>query len=81
VLAERFTALVGIPLMHYLARWRIQLAATWLSGTSMSVAEIAGRVGYGSEGALSRAYKRWVGVAPAEWRRGRRTGTAPRPSS
>jgi AraC-like DNA-binding protein len=77
VLAERFTALVGIPLMQYLARWRIQLASTWLSGTSMSVAEIARRVGYGSEGALSRAYKRWVGVAPAEWRRGRRTGGAP----
>lgn len=78
VLAERFAALVGMPPMHYLARWRIQLASNWLSSTSMTIAEIAGRVGYGSEAALSRAYKRWVGVGPAEWRRGKRSvDTAP----
>ena len=72
VLAERFTHFVGVPPMQYLAQWRMQLAATMLSSTSASLAEIAERVGYGSETALSRAYKRWVGVAPAEWRRGRR---------
>ncbi len=39
----------------------------------MGLSEIAARVGYGSEAALSRAYERWVGVAPAEWRRGKRS--------
>jgi len=73
VLAERFTHFVGIPPMQYLAQWRMQLAATLLSSTSMSLSEIADRVGYGSEAALSRAYKRWVGVAPADWRRGKRS--------
>jgi AraC-like DNA-binding protein len=77
VLAERFTHFVGVPPMQYLAQWRMQLAATLLSGTSMSLSEIAERVGYGSETALSRAYKRWVGVAPAEWRRGKRSEAVP----
>jgi AraC-like DNA-binding protein len=72
VLAERFNHFVGIPPMQYLAQWRMQLAATLLSSTSQTLAEIAERVGYGSEAALSRAYKRWVGVAPADWRRARR---------
>ena len=71
VLAERFAHFVGVPPMQYLAQWRMQLAASLLSSTSMSLAEIAEQVGYGSETALSRAYKRWVGVAPAEWRRGK----------
>jgi len=75
VLAERFTHFVGIPPMQYLAQWRMQLAATLLSSTSTSLAGIAERVGYGSEAALSRAYKRWVGIAPAEWRRGKRSVT------
>jgi AraC-like DNA-binding protein len=74
VLAERFTHFVGIPPMQYLAQWRMQLAATLLSSTSIGLAEIAERVGYGSETAFSRAYKRWVGVAPADWRRGKRSG-------
>lgn len=69
VLAERFAHFVGVPPMQYLAQWRMQLASTMLAGTSMNLAEIADRVGYGSETALSRAYKRWVGVAPAEWRK------------
>lgn len=71
VLAERFAHFVGIPPMQYLAQWRMQLAATLLSGTSLNLAEIAERVGYGSEAAFSRAYKRQVGMAPAEWRRDR----------
>jgi AraC-like DNA-binding protein len=73
VLAERFAHFVGVPPMHYLAQWRMQLAATLLSTTTLGLAEIAERVGYGSETALSRAYKRAVGVAPADWRRGMRT--------
>ena len=50
---------------------------TLLSSTSQSLAEIAERVGYGSEAALSRAFKRWVGVAPADWRRGKRSAAPP----
>jgi AraC-like DNA-binding protein len=78
VLAERFTHFVGLPPMQYLAQWRMQLASSLLAGTSLSLAEVAEKVGYGSEAALSRAYKRWLGVAPAEWRRGKR-GDAPPP--
>jgi AraC-like DNA-binding protein len=76
VLAERFSHFVGVPPMQYLAQWRMQLAANLLSSSSMGLAEIAEKVGYGSETALSRAYKRWVGVAPAEWRRSKQNGAA-----
>jgi AraC-like DNA-binding protein len=69
VLAERFTRLVGMPPMQYLARWRMQMAATLLRTTTAGLAEIAERVGYGSEAALSRAFKRSLGVAPAYYRR------------
>ncbi len=69
VLAERFTHLVGMPPIQYLTQWRIQLAASLLRSTKSSLAEVADRVGYGSEAALSRAFKRWVGVAPAHYRR------------
>lgn len=69
VLAERFAHLVGVPPMQYLAQWRIQLAASLLRSGKSSLAEIADRVGYGSEAALSRAFKRQVGVAPAHYRR------------
>jgi AraC-like DNA-binding protein len=69
VLAERFAQLVGIPPIQYLAQWRIQLAASLLRSGKASLAEIADRVGYGSEAALSRAFKRQVGVAPALYRR------------
>jgi AraC-like DNA-binding protein len=72
-LAGRFSELVGVPPMHYLAQWRMQLASNLLSSTSLRVTEVAERVGYASEAALSRAFKRWSGVAPAEWRRGRRS--------
>ena len=77
VLAERFAHFVGVPPMQYLAQWRMQLAATLLASTSLGLAEIAEQVGYGSEAALSRAYKRWVGVAPADWRRGKRSAAPP----
>jgi len=69
MLAERFTHFVGVPPIQYLAQWRIQLAAGLLRSNSSGLAEIAERVGYGSEAALSRAFKRWVGVAPALYRR------------
>ncbi len=74
-LAERFNHLVGVPPIQYLAKWRIQLAASLLRSTKSSLAEIAERVGYGSEAALSHAFKRQVGVAPAVYRRGDQKST------
>lgn len=70
-LAERFAGLVGAPPMAYLARWRMQVAAGLLAGTEAAVAEVAARVGYGSEAAFSRAFKRATGAPPAAWRRAR----------
>ncbi|HKQ19707.1 MAG TPA: AraC family transcriptional regulator [Candidatus Eisenbacteria bacterium] len=67
-LAERFTALVGRSPMHYLARWRLQLAGDLLRSGRQTVAAIAGDVGYDSEAAFSRAFKREMGVSPAAWR-------------
>ena len=68
-LVERFTRLVGVPPMQYLAKWRIQLAASQLRTSRAGLAEIAERIGYGSEAALVRAFKREVGVTPASYRR------------
>ena len=67
--AARFTQLVGEPAMHYVARWRMHVAATWLAEDTATVAELAGRLGYQSEAAFSRAFKRFVGVAPGAVRR------------
>ena len=63
-LAERFTQLVGDAPMQYLTRWRMQLAATLLRGRGASVFEAATEVGYASEAAFSRAFKKVVGVLP-----------------
>ncbi len=68
VLAERFTEMVGQPPMQYLALWRMQLASRLLAEGGQ-VAEVAGAVGYESEAAFSRAFKKLVGQAPATWRR------------
>ncbi len=62
--AARFSELVGEPAMHYVARWRMHLAATWLREESSALGELAGRLGYRSEAAFSRAFKRVVGVPP-----------------
>jgi AraC-like DNA-binding protein len=69
VLAERFTELVGLPPMHYLAKWRMQLASGLLSDGSANIATVAAEIGYGSEAAFSRAFKKMVGVPPSAWRR------------
>jgi AraC-like DNA-binding protein len=69
--ADRFTALVGQPPMHYLAQWRMQLAAGRLATGNAKVAAIAEEVGYESEPAFSRAFKRLMGISPAAWRRAR----------
>lgn len=68
-LAERFTAFAGQPPMQYLASWRMQTAAHLLLNGADNVATVASRVGYESEAAFSRAFKKIVGVPPGEWRR------------
>ena len=69
VLAERFTQLVGIPPIQYLAKWRMQIASERLSDSDANVATIAGEIGYESEAAFSRAFKKLMGVPPSAWRR------------
>jgi AraC-like DNA-binding protein len=66
--AERFSQFVGQPPMQYLASWRMQLATNYLRTGNESVASIANRVGYESEAAFSRAFKKVLGAPPSEWR-------------
>ncbi len=66
--AERFTALVRMPPMTYLTRWRLQRAARLLE-SGLSVAAAATAVGYESESAFTRAFKRHLGESPGAWRR------------
>ena len=68
VFAERFTEMVGHPPMHYLALWRMQLASHLLLEGGQ-VAPVAEAVGYDSEAAFSRAFKKLVGESPAKWRK------------
>jgi AraC-like DNA-binding protein len=68
-LAQRFTDLLGVPPMQYLAQWRLQLAAQQLRLGDRSLALVAEDVGYESEAACNRAFKREFGVPPATWRR------------
>jgi AraC-like DNA-binding protein len=76
-LAQRFADLLGVPPMQYLAQWRLQLAAQQLRLSDRPLASIAEDVGYESEAAFNRAFKREFGVPPATWRRNS-TGSATR---
>ena len=76
VLAERFREYLGEPPLAYLTRWRLQLGAQMLSSTSQSVAQIASKVGYDSEPAFNRAFKRTFGNPPARYR----NETRPKPN-
>lgn len=68
VLAQRFRQFLGEPPLAYLTRWRLQLGAQLLAATSYSVAQIASQVGYESEPAFNRAFKRAFGQPPARYR-------------
>ena len=68
VLIDRFNMLLARPPIHYLTEWRLNLASGLLRTTESGVGEIAGRVGYTSEEAFSRAFKRALGKSPANWR-------------
>lgn len=71
VLAERFTHYVGQSPMHYLARWRLALAAGMLRSSSLSITHVAKDVGYETDPAFTRAFRREFGVPPAAWRGGK----------
>jgi AraC-like DNA-binding protein len=68
-LGERFNALIGTPPMQYLTHWRISLAAAQLRESDTSIIRVATAVGYESEAAFNRAFKREFGLPPATWRK------------
>jgi AraC-like DNA-binding protein len=70
--AARFTRLVGDPPLHYLTRWRMQKAAGLLREGHSTIAQVAEAVGYDSEAAFSKAFKRAQGAAPGAYRRASR---------
>lgn len=72
VLAERFTRYLGEPPISYLTNWRLQIGAQLLASSNRGVADIAGEVGYESEAAFNRAFKRKFGEPPARYRAKRR---------
>ena len=72
VMAERFVQFTGTPPMHYLAKWRMQVASEMLNRGNANMATIAAEIGYESEAAFSRAFKKMMGVPPSAWRQGMR---------
>ena len=76
--AERFTCLVGIPPITYLAKWRMQVASGLLND-NVNIATVAAEVGYGSEASFSRAFKKVVGVPPSSWRKSKASVLASKP--
>ncbi|HEY5810045.1 MAG TPA: AraC family transcriptional regulator, partial [Povalibacter sp.] len=69
VMAERFASFLGEAPLTYLARWRLQLAARLLQTSQKAMAQIASEVGYESQAAFTRAFKREFGTPPAQYRR------------
>jgi AraC-like DNA-binding protein len=69
--ASRFRALVGVPPLEYLLRWRMRTAAAALEDRGRTVSSVAGELGYSSDSAFSNAFKRVMGVAPAHYRAAR----------
>lgn len=70
--AERFSRALGLSPARYVVRWRMYLASMMLTEQGLSISEAAGRMGYESGPAFSRAFKRHLGVPPGALRRGRR---------
>lgn len=70
-LANRFSQLVGTSPMQYLTAWRMQLAVRKLESPGVSISQAGAELGYESEAAFHRAFKRFVGVPPGTWRKGR----------
>ena len=68
---KRFLQLMGMPPMQYLTQWRMLLAANLLSGGNLPLTRIAEEVGYQTDAAFSRAFRREYGMPPAKWRRSR----------
>jgi AraC-like DNA-binding protein len=66
--SERFMSLLGVSPARYLLQWRMRLAAVWLKNENMTVSEIASRLGYASDAAFSRAFKRFLGLSPGSVR-------------
>ena len=85
--AARFAALVGSSPMHYLKRWRMQLAARLLQNPALTLWAVAERIGYDSIAAFSRVFSRHFGMAPGHYRRAHAPGPAqtarvgPKPAS
>ena len=67
--AARFSQLVGEPAVRYVTRWKMHAALMWLKEENAALSEIASRLGYESEAAFSRAFKRFVGISPGAARR------------
>lgn len=67
--ADQFSHYVQMPPMHYLGKWRIQIAARRIDTHGVSIAEAAAEVGYQSDASFNRAFKRHVGVTPGAWKR------------
>src|SRR3954452_7837746 len=65
---DRFTTLIGMPPIRYLTIWRLQTAKRNLRESRKTIAQLAQEVGYGSDEAFSRAFKREFGLSPARWR-------------
>jgi AraC-like DNA-binding protein len=81
LLDERFRQVLGQSPIRYLSGWRMHLATDLLTSTDLGVAQVAHRVGYESEEAFSRAFKRRFGTPPSAWRAPRATRRSPGPPS
>ncbi|HMJ12923.1 MAG TPA: helix-turn-helix transcriptional regulator [Polyangiaceae bacterium] len=69
VFSDRFMQIMAVPPMQYLGNWRLQVAARLLERENMNIAQAASAVGYESEAAFNRAFRRRVGMPPGAWRR------------
>ena len=76
VFADRFQTMIGTAPLRYVTELRMQLASEWLSHQNLSIEVVAERLGYASQAAFSRAYKRVMGHSPGATRRGRRLASA-----